>query len=226
MIGVIWETRKIIFHWVFAFENFSLYIIHAFKNIRLWVVEKCLTLTSTLQSNLFTSCGLTDIHSQPPLHVLHLLLETSQEYHQQYACCKMSAILKLLYIITVKSQLNGKLTEWTGLQDERQQKWKGAEHSPLPAALWNPNCRTQWQSSSQPWAAEKTNEDELIFLYTHGESASNEVSNLSTKVWNKGLHCIICHLHIKHCVVIFINYIYMSLLTCVLQNTVKLIGTL
>lgn len=141
---MIWETHKIIFHHVFAFKNFSLYIIHAFKNIRLWVVEKCSTLTITLQSNLFTSYRLTDIYSQPSLHVLHLLLETSQKYHQQCACCKMPATLRLLCIITVRLEFDGKLSEWTGLRDERQQKWKCAEHSPLPAALWNPNCTTEW----------------------------------------------------------------------------------
>lgn len=96
------------FHWVFTFKNFSTYIIHEFKNTRLWAVEKCLT------SNLFSSCRLIDVYSQPPLRVLHLLLERSQEYHQQFACCEMSATLKLLYLITVKSVLNEKLTEWTG----------------------------------------------------------------------------------------------------------------
>lgn len=45
---MIWATHKIIFHH-FAFKNFSLYIIHAFRNIRLWVAEKCSTLTITAQ---------------------------------------------------------------------------------------------------------------------------------------------------------------------------------
>ena len=157
MTGGIGERCKIIFHWLFAFKNFSSYIIHALKNIRLWAVEKSSTLTSTLQSNLFTSCRLIDIYSQPLLRVLHLLLERSQEYHQQFACYKMSATLKLLYLITVKSELNEKLTEWTDWQDERQQKCKHAMHPPLPAVPWNLKCTTQWlyQSSAKPTATEK-----------------------------------------------------------------------
>lgn len=122
LTGVIGEKCKIIFHWVFAFKNFSSYIIHALKNIRLWAVEKSSTLTSALQSNLFTSWRLIDMYSLHLLRVLHLLLERSQAYHQQFACCKMSATLQLLYLIAVKSGLNEKSTEWTDWQDERQQK--------------------------------------------------------------------------------------------------------
>ncbi len=95
-------------------------------------------LTSTLQSNLFTCCRLIHVYSKPPLHVLHLLLERSQEYHQQFACCKMSATLKLLYLIAVKSVLKEKLTEWTDWQDERQHRCKCAMHSSLSAELLNP----------------------------------------------------------------------------------------
>lgn len=86
------------------------------KSVRLqeWVfIYNYIHTTIILQSNLFTSCRLIDISSQPPLRVCILLLERSQGYHQQFACCKMSAMLTLLYLITVKSKLNEELTEWT-----------------------------------------------------------------------------------------------------------------
>lgn len=136
--------------------------------------------TGTLPGNLFTSCRLIHVYSQPPLRVLHLLLERSQEYHQQFARCKMSATLKLLYLITVKSGLNEKLTEWTDWQDERQRR---AMPSPLPAALWNPKCTAQWlcRSPARPWATEKMYEDGLMFSYSHSEKPSNKVSNSPIK---------------------------------------------
>ncbi len=92
----------------------------------------------------------------------------------------MSATLKLLYLITVKSELNKKLTEWTEWQDERQQR---AMRSPLLAALWIPKCTTQrlCRSSARPWATEKMYEDGLMSSYTHSEKPSNNISNLLIK---------------------------------------------
>lgn len=65
----------------------------------------------------------------------------------------MSAIRKLLHSSTGRFELNDNMSEWDGLQDERQQQWESA----------NPNSTTQWpcQSSAQPWAAE------LTFWCTH-----------------------------------------------------------
>lgn len=137
------KLYKIALHRIFTFKMLTSYIIQIFKNIRLWTVEKC----STQPTHCRVTCSLAAGWSTFIHRIFSVFCICCSGDHKNIISslhvAKCQPRWRLSYHITVKSELNEKLTEWTDWQHERQHKHKCAMHSLLPAELWNPKCTTQ-----------------------------------------------------------------------------------